>query len=96
MTATAESQVRCDRNAWLKLYHGETRIDFIGRWKIWFAISGVVIVAGLVSLSLNGLNLGIDFKGGNVWQVAGRPARRSPTSARPWRTSVCAMSGSRS
>ena len=28
------------RNAWLKLYHGETRIDFIGRWKIWFAVSG--------------------------------------------------------
>ena len=32
-------------------------------------ISGVVIVAGLVALGLNGLNLGIDFKGGNVWQT---------------------------
>ncbi len=61
-------------SAWRKLYHGETRIDFIGRWKIWFAVSGIVILAGLGALGLNGLNLGIDFKGGNVWQT---PAGRS-------------------
>ena len=39
------------------------RIDFIGRTKLWFAISGVVLLIGLGSL-VWGLNLGIDFKGG--------------------------------
>jgi len=41
------------------------QIDFMGKRKLWFALSGVVILAGLVSLGVRGLNLGIDFKGGS-------------------------------
>ena len=52
-----------------RLYHGETSIDFIGRWKTWFAISGAFLLIGLVALVGNGLNLGIDFTGGTVWEV---------------------------
>ncbi len=40
------------------------QIDFMRRRYVWFALSGLVIVAGLVSLGVSGLNLGIDFKGG--------------------------------
>jgi SecD/SecF fusion protein len=40
------------------------QIDFMRRRYLWFALSGVVILAGMVSLGLRGLNLGIDFKGG--------------------------------
>jgi len=40
------------------------QIDFIGRRRTWFAISGAIIAAGLISLGIRGLNLGIDFKGG--------------------------------
>ncbi|HEY2372380.1 MAG TPA: protein translocase subunit SecD [Gaiellaceae bacterium] len=40
------------------------QIDFMKRRYIWFAISGAIIVACAVSLSVRGLNLGIDFKGG--------------------------------
>jgi SecD/SecF fusion protein len=40
------------------------QIDFMKRRKVWFAISGVIVVAGAVSLGVRGLNLGIDFKGG--------------------------------
>lgn len=43
--------------------------DFVGRRKIWYLISVVIIIAGLVSLCVQGLNLGIDFTGGNVIQV---------------------------
>jgi preprotein translocase subunit SecF len=53
-----------------RLYHGETNIDFIGRTKLWFAISGAFLLVGLGSLLVNGLNLGIDFKGGAVYEVA--------------------------
>jgi len=40
------------------------QIDFMGRRKLWFAISGAIILAGAISLGVRGLNLGIDFKGG--------------------------------
>lgn len=40
------------------------QIDFMRRRYLWFALSGVVILAGAISLGVRGLNLGIDFKGG--------------------------------
>ena len=40
------------------------QIDFMKRRYVWFAMSGVIILAGAVSLGVRGLNLGIDFKGG--------------------------------
>lgn len=54
---------------WHKLYNGETEINFIGRWKLWFTISGVVLLIGVLSLFAKGLNLGIEFEGGIAWQV---------------------------
>ena len=52
-----------------RLYQGLTTIDFVGRKKIWFIASIVVIVIGLGSLGVRGFNLGIDFKGGSSWEV---------------------------
>ena len=67
------------RRAFTRLFRGETSFDFAGRWKTWFAISGVIILAGLISLSTRGLNFSIDFKGGTVWQV---PSNASVSQAR--------------
>ena len=48
--------------------------DFIGRKRIWFAISGVIIAIGLISLVTTGLNRGIDFTGGSkITFVTPRP-----------------------
>ncbi|HEX3224826.1 MAG TPA: protein translocase subunit SecD [Gaiellaceae bacterium] len=55
------------------------QIDFMKRRYIWFAISGVIIVAGAVSLGVRGLNLGIDFKGGT--QITFSTHKAYPTSA---------------
>jgi preprotein translocase subunit SecF len=52
-----------------RLYRGLTTIDFVGRRKIWFSVSLVIILVGLGSLSIRGFNLGIDFKGGSSWEV---------------------------
>ncbi len=52
-----------------RLYRGETSFDFVGRRKIWLVISLIVILAGVVSLGVRGLNLGITFKGGEAWTV---------------------------
>ncbi len=58
------------RGAIQRLYRGETKFDFVGRRRVWFTISTVVIVAGIISLILRGgLNLGIEFKGGTEWTV---------------------------
>lgn len=37
--------------------------------RLWFTISLIVIVPGLISLLLFGLRLGIDFTGGTLWEV---------------------------
>jgi preprotein translocase subunit SecF len=53
----------------MEFFH-KTNIDFVGfRYKC-FMISGVIIVAGLVSLAIRGgPRLGVDFKGGTLVQV---------------------------
>jgi len=40
------------------------RWDYIGRRRIWFAIAGAVVALSAIAIAVNGLNLGIDFKGG--------------------------------
>lgn len=52
-----------------RLYHGETKADIVGRWKIWFGVSGVLLLIGIAALASGGLKLGIDFTGGTVWEV---------------------------
>lgn len=43
--------------------------NFIGRRKIFYAISATVILIGLISLAIRGLNLGIDFTSGVLLQL---------------------------
>jgi preprotein translocase subunit SecF len=57
------------RGLWTRLYHGETNVNFVGRFRRWALLSTVLILIGLVSLISRGLNLGIDFEGGVVWEV---------------------------
>ena len=54
---------------WLKL-------DYIGRRRLWFAISGAVVVISVGAIAVKGLNLGIDFKGGT--QIAFETPRPVP------------------
>ena len=52
-----------------RLYHGETTVDFFGRRRIGFVVSGFLLVVFTVSLFVQGLNLGIDFRGGVAFEV---------------------------
>ncbi|MGQ0744209.1 MAG: protein translocase subunit SecF [Acidimicrobiales bacterium] len=54
---------------WHRLYHGQTSYRFVGPWKKWATISGAVLVAGMLSMVFQGLNYGIDFRGGTSWEV---------------------------
>ena len=70
MTTTAPPRrVTHDMSLWQRLHHGETNAQIVPHWKRWFAVSAAVIIVGLLALFTRGLNLGIEFSGGNVWQV---------------------------
>lgn len=47
----------------------ETRIDFIGKRKIAFALSAILIVGSLAAVGVQGLKYSIDFAGGSILQV---------------------------
>ncbi len=49
---------------------GKTNIDFVGKRFAFFGLSAAVILAGIISLSVKGINLGLDFTGGTLLQVA--------------------------
>ncbi|WP_170752525.1 protein translocase subunit SecF [Ruegeria lacuscaerulensis] len=50
----------------LKLVPQETSFDFFSRWKVWLGISGLMMVVAFTSFMLQGLNFGIDFRGGTT------------------------------
>ena len=47
-----------------RIYRGETNIDFLGRRKLWFMLSSIVVLLCLGLLVGRGLNYGIEFVGG--------------------------------
>lgn len=47
----------------------KVNIDFLGKRKIAYIISGLIILAGVGSLATKGLNFGVDFVGGRSYQV---------------------------
>ncbi len=50
----------------LKLVPQNTSFDFFSRWKVWLGISGLMMVIAFTSFMLQGLNFGIDFRGGTT------------------------------
>ncbi|MFC4337891.1 protein translocase subunit SecF [Salininema proteolyticum] len=60
---------------WSQLYRGRNDFDFIGSRKRWYVFSGVVMVACIAIMLIKGFSLGIDFAGGNQFQVT--PANSS-------------------
>ena len=50
----------------LQLFRGqrEFHLDIVSKWRLWFFISGALVVASLLGLFVRQLNLSIDFEGG--------------------------------
>ena len=53
----------------MNLLNGKANIDFMGQRKIALGISAVMVILALVSLSVRGLNYGLDFTGGTLIEV---------------------------
>jgi preprotein translocase subunit SecF len=52
-----------------RLYTGDISYDFIGHRKLWYIISGVLLLISVVALLARGLDLGIEFRGGSDFQA---------------------------
>jgi len=46
------------------------KFDFVGKWRLWLAISFIPIAFGAVFIGVKGLNLGLDFNSGTRIEVA--------------------------
>jgi preprotein translocase subunit SecF len=53
-----------------RLYRGEVSVEFVARQRLWYSISGAILVISVVALTVFGLNFSVDFKGGSVYQFA--------------------------
>lgn len=47
-----------------RLYTGEGGVNFVGRRRLWYTITGVVLAVCILMVIIRGFTLGIDFQGG--------------------------------
>jgi preprotein translocase subunit SecF len=52
-----------------RLLNGQTAFDFYGHRRIGLIGAVIVVVVTIISLFVQGLNLGLDFEGGNAWEI---------------------------
>ena len=64
------------KNKEIKFWNNTTKgafknihINFVGKRKLYYAISGTIIAIGLVAFMMKGLNFGVDFEGGRTYVV---------------------------
>ena len=53
-----------------RLWRNQTRVDFPELWKKTLRVSAALVLISIVALLARGVNLGIEFEGGTVWETA--------------------------
>jgi len=62
-----------------RLYRGEVSIDFVRRQRMWYTISGLILLVCVIALLVRGLNFSVDFKGGSTFQFPYTTSQGSQT-----------------
>ncbi|KAB2341080.1 protein translocase subunit SecF [Actinomadura rudentiformis] len=57
------------RSVFSRFYGGEVSADIVGRPKLWYSISGLLLIISIAGLLFQGLNFGVEFKGGSVFTI---------------------------
>ncbi|GAB2933524.1 protein translocase subunit SecF [Micromonospora polyrhachis] len=52
-----------------RLYRGEAGLNIVGKRKLWFGVVAVLVLIAIGSMVIRGFGLGIEFSGGNAFQV---------------------------
>jgi preprotein translocase subunit SecF len=47
-----------------RLYSGQMSFDFVGRKRLWYIVSALILIVAVGAVLVRGLNLGIEFRGG--------------------------------
>ncbi|MEY4595233.1 MAG: hypothetical protein RIQ47_1643 [Bacteroidota bacterium] len=65
-----------DRNKEIRFWNNFSKgafknvnINFVAKRKVYYAISSMIILAGIAAFAMKGLNFGVDFKGGRTYVV---------------------------
>ncbi|MFC7955723.1 protein translocase subunit SecF [Rhodococcoides kroppenstedtii] len=64
LTDTAPEPAEQGRGLLSRLYTGTGAFDIIGRRRLWYIVTGVIVAVSLLSILVRGFTLGIDFEGG--------------------------------
>jgi len=64
-----------------RLYRGEVSLNFVSRQKLWYTISGCILVISLLALIFRGLDYSVDFKGGSEFTVPAASSVKPVTQA---------------
>ncbi|RBY89021.1 protein translocase subunit SecF [Blastococcus sp. TBT05-19] len=67
--STAASRPRARLSS--RLYNGEAGLDVVGRSRLIYKITAVVMILCIASMVFRGFNFGIDFEGGNSFRLPG-------------------------
>ncbi len=52
-----------------RLYTGDFEFEFVANRRRWYIISAIVLLISVLAVAVRGLNLGIEFEGGSVFQA---------------------------
>ncbi|GAA1520751.1 protein translocase subunit SecF [Dactylosporangium maewongense] len=52
-----------------RLYRGEANVNVVGRRRLWFTVAGIALLIAIASMVFRGFTLGIEFEGGNQYNV---------------------------
>ncbi|MYG94519.1 MAG: protein translocase subunit SecF [Acidimicrobiia bacterium] len=59
-----------DMSWFQRLWRNQTKVNFPELWKKAFFLSAAFMLIGIAALLVRGVNLGIEFEGGTVWETA--------------------------
>jgi preprotein translocase subunit SecF len=51
-----------------RLYRGEVSVNFVGRQRTWYSISGLIVLVSAIALAVRSLNFSVDFRGGSIFE----------------------------
>jgi preprotein translocase subunit SecF len=64
-----------------RLYRGEVSVNFVGRQRMWYSISGLIVLVSAIALIVRKLNFSVEFKGGTVFEFPSTASQGSTAQA---------------
>jgi preprotein translocase subunit SecF len=63
-----------------RLYRGDISVNIVSRQRMWYTISGIIVLVSAVALATRGLNFSVEFRGGSVFMFPAAAATQGAIS----------------